>query len=379
VKFGIDHFVKIDTLRGKIGHSDFFVNMRLYTGADTNRRKKENFLQFTSHYLDVDELTNYHLTESQATATASATQPAPSDTAAGAAAIRTSSSSSHEDGFNIFQVPFIDFKAALNIEKIKYHHLWPKNFFTNIRMLANQQLYLDTFGVDLAGGKINARAHFNGADPKKIYLRSRIRVQDVNIEKMMLKLDYFGQDYVINKNIKGTFNGQIKSYVLVHPDLTPQIDQSTAELDVDIRNGALMNFAPMQAMASYFKDKNLNMVRFDTLRNVLTFKNGALSIPNMNINSSLGFMEISGTQSMDMQMEYYIRIPLKLVTSAGFSKLFGKKPEEVDPSQVDAIEYRDMDKRVRFINLKISGTPSDYKVKLGKAKNPRLALADAPK
>jgi hypothetical protein len=109
-------------------------------------------------------------------------------------------------------------------------------------------------------------------------------------------------------------------------------------------------------------------VRFDTLRNVLTFKNGALTIPDMNINSSLGFMEVSGTQSMDMHMEYYLRIPLKLVTQAGFHKIFGKKQEEVDPNQVDAIEYRDKDKRVHFINIRISGLPDDYKIALGKAK-----------
>jgi hypothetical protein len=67
-------------------------------------------------------------------------------------------------------------------------------------------------------------------------------------------------------------------------------------------------------------------------------------------------------------MEYYVRIPLKMVTQVGFRMLFGKKREEVDPDQVDAIEYRDKDKRVRFMNLKISGTPDDYKVGLGKAK-----------
>jgi hypothetical protein len=88
----------------------------------------------------------------------------------------------------------------------------------------------------------------------------------------------------------------------------------------------------------------------------------------MNINSSMGFMEIAGKQSMDMQMEYDMRIPLKLVTDAGFSKLFGKKKEEVDPNQVDAIEYRDKDKRIHFINLKIVGTPDNYKIHLGKAK-----------
>jgi hypothetical protein len=121
-------------------------------------------------------------------------------------------------------------------------------------------------------------------------------------------------------------------------------------------------------MSSYFADKNLSMVRFDTLRNSLTFKNGILIIPDMNINSSLGYMEIAGQQSMDTHMEYYLRIPLKLVTQVGFHMLFGKKKEEVDPDQVDAIEYRDKDKKIRFMNIRITGTPDDYKVALGKAK-----------
>ncbi|HVK47509.1 MAG TPA: AsmA-like C-terminal region-containing protein, partial [Pseudobacter sp.] len=122
-------------------------------------------------------------------------------------------------------------------------------------------------------------------------------------------------------------------------------------------------------MSGYFKDKNLRMVRFDTLKNVLTFTNGVLDIPAMNINSSLGFMEISGKQGMDMKMEYYMRIPLKMVTQVGFRALFGgKKQEEVDLDQVDDIEFRDKDKRVRFMNIKVTGTPDDYKIGLGKDK-----------
>jgi hypothetical protein len=397
IKFGIDHFLKIDTLRGRIGNSDFDLSMRLYTGKDTARRKKENFLQFSSHLIDVAQLNNYVAaaqaapqrragartkrvvtqtngavtqtggevtqTGKEVTQTGGVVAPAPSP-------VQSVSSKpvTHDDGFNIFQIPFIDFRAAVKIDKIKYPHLSVKNFATNVRMQTNQQLYLDTLSMEMAGGRIAARAHFNGSNPNKIYLRSRINVEDVNIEKMLLKLDYFGQDYTINKNIKGILSGQVKSFVQVHPDLTPLIDQSQAQLDLEILNGTLVNFGPMQALSSYFKDKNLNMVRFDTLRNTLTFKNGALVIPDMNINSSLGFLEISGQQSMDMHMEYYLRIPLKMVTQVGFRMLFGKKQEDVDPDQVDAIEYRNKDKRVRFMNLKITGTPGNYKVGLGKAK-----------
>jgi len=358
VKLGIDNFIKLDTFKGKIGNSDFNISMRLYTGKDTNRMKKENYLQFASRMLDVDQLTSYRLTQEE---------PAPdmSEIPVHSAVVKASA---HDSSFNIFQIPFINFNAAVDIGKIKYKRLWMKNFHTNIRMQNNQQLYLDTLAMDIAEGKLSARAHFNGSNPDRIYLRSRIHVQDVNIEKMMLKLDYLGQDYVINKNIKGRLNGEIKSYIQVHPDLTPLMDHCQAEMDIAIYDGMLVNFTPIKAMSSYFKDKNLNMVRFDTLRDKLSFKDGALNIPSMNINSSLGFMEISGTQSLDTHMEYYVRIPLKLVTQVGFRMLFGKKQEEVDPDQVDAIEYRDANKRVRFMNLRITGTPDDYKVGLGKAK-----------
>lgn len=370
IKLGTDHFVRIDTLRGRIGNSDFNLSMRLYTGQDTARRKKENYLRFTSNLLDVDQLSNFAQSMQQEARTIAAMN-APPPTPDSMRVVLTSSetnSPTHPQGFNIFQIPFIDFNALVNIGHMRYHKLGIRNLNTAIRMQTNQQLYLDTLSMQMAGGFIGARAHFNGANPQKIYLRSRLWVQNVDLQKLMLKADHFGQDYVINKNIQGTLSGVIRSYVQVQPDLTPMIDQCEAQMQVEIRNGTLINFAPMQAMSSYFSDKNLMKIRFDTLRDVLTFKNGALTIPDMNINSSIGFMEISGTQGMDMHMDYYLRIPLKLVTQAGFHKLFGKKQEEVDPNQVDAIEYRDKDKRVHFINLHISGLPDHYKFALGKAK-----------
>ena len=367
VKFNTDNFIKIDTLTGKIGRSDFDINMRLYTGNDTTRKKKENYLKFNSRFLDVDQLTNYKFT-------ADKEEPAPAlpDTAAVATTtpvpVRTVSTSVHAKAFNIFEVPFLDFNASINIGKVKYRRLWIKNIESNVRMLETHHLYLDTLHMEMAGGKIDARAHFNGNNPEKIYLRTRIKVENVDIEKMMLKLDYLGQDYVINKNIKGHLSGQVKGYIRIFPDLTPMLDQSTAQLDLNIYNGELINFAPMAAMSAYFKDKNMKIVRFDTLRNVFTFKDNTLNIPTMNINSSLGFLEFSGTQSLDMKMAYYVRIPLKMVTQVGFRALFNKKKEEVDPDQIDAIEYRDKDKRIRFMNLTITGTPDNFNVGLGKPK-----------
>jgi hypothetical protein len=122
-------------------------------------------------------------------------------------------------------------------------------------------------------------------------------------------------------------------------------------------------------MASYFKDKNLRLIRFDTLQNKLMFINGVLNIPAMNINSSLGSIQVSGKQSLDLSMEYYVRVPMKMVTKVGFSALFKGKPEEVDMHQVDEIEYIDKDKRIAFMNLKVTSTANgSFQVGLGKGK-----------
>ena len=130
---------------------------------------------------------------------------------------------------------------------------------------------------------------------------------------------------------------------------------------------SLNNFAAFSAMTDYFTDKNLNNVRFDTLKNTLQLKNGALTIPNMNLNTSLGYFEIAGTQGVDLTMDYTMRIPLKVIARAGMQRLFGKKDRDTS-NQVDDIQYRDQSKRTRFVTVNIAGTPDDYKVSLGKGK-----------
>jgi uncharacterized protein involved in outer membrane biogenesis len=367
IKFGTDNFLKIDTLKGRIGNSDFNLSMRLYTGKDTLRRKKENYLKFASNLLDADQLSSYVASVEQEEQSLAALEPPP-DTTRVILTTGPVTPSTHAQAFNIFQIPFIDFNANVNIAHLRYNHLGIRNIASVARMTANQHLFLDTLVMDIAGGSINASGQFDGSNPQKIMLHSKIDAEDVDIEKLLLKLDYLGQDYVINKNLRGSLSGQVETDMQIHPDLTPVMENTRARIDLEILNGVLVNFAPMQALSAYFGDKNLTMVRFDTLRNTLTFKNGVLFIPDMNINSSLGYMEIAGQQSMDTHMEYFLRIPLKLVTQVGFHMLFGKKKEEVDPDQVDAIEYRDKEKKIRFMNLKITGTPDDYKVALGKGK-----------
>ncbi|RFS19504.1 AsmA family protein [Chitinophaga silvatica] len=360
IKYGNNKFIVIDSLIGKIGRTDFDLNMRYATG----RRKSDtlatrsNYFRFKSDMLDIDELMNYDFSDHTPVAS---TAPVKKTTV-------KENDSLHAAGFNVFSIPFSAFETQLNIGKVKYKKLWLKNILATAHMREDKKIKFDTLTVELAGGRIAMRGILNAADPNKLYFRSGLTIEHVDLSKMLIKFDNFGQDMILNNNLQGVLSGHIKSYVRLHPDLTPVLSETESQLDIEIKDGTLIDFGPMQAMSSYFKDKNLRKVRFDTLRNKLTLKNGVLQIPNMNINSSLGYIEVSGTQSLDLKMDYYLRIPMKMVTQVGFHALFGRKQEEVDLDQVDEIEYRDKDKKVRFMSVNVSGTPEKYKIALKKAK-----------
>ena len=94
----------------------------------------------------------------------------------------------------------------------------------------------------------------------------------------------------------------------------------------------------------------------------------------MTINSSLGFIEIAGTQTVDLKMDYYVRVPLKLVGKGAFSKLFNHNPKEISPEQEDELIIKDPKSRTRFINIRLLGTPDDFKISLEKNKDVKKGI-----
>jgi hypothetical protein len=238
-----------------------------------------------------------------------------------------------------------------------------------VRTHPDHTLHIDALSLKAAGGEIGLKGYFNGSNRSNIYARPQLSLKNVDLDQLLFKFDNFGQDHLVSENLHGRLTGSISGKVYLHADLTPIVDKSELDIDILISEGMIENFGPLDALADYFRDKNLQKVRFGDLKNQFTYKNGVMQVPKMTINTSLGFLEISGKQDIDMNMEYYVRVPWRMVTSAGFSKLFGgKKKEEVDPDTLDDIEYQDEDKRVRFVNVKISGSADNFKVSLGKDK-----------
>lgn len=348
-----DHIV-IKDFHGEIGTTNFNFDLNYYLGEDPQIKKRDNYLELNANYIDFDALFNFD-----------ENAPTPTEVAVS----KTADVKEHAEAFNLYELPFTDMQFKATIGHFIYHKIDLQQIKADIRTTPDHYIYIDTLNMDAAGGNIRLSGYFNGSDPKHIYMQPDLVMTNVDLDKLLFKFENFGQDHLVSENLQGKLTSRIKGKVRVYPDMTPDLDQSTLEMDVKVLNGRLKNYDPMLALSDYMGDKNLQNIRFDTLQNSIDIQKGKIHIPMMTIESTIGHMELSGTHDSDQNIDYYLRIPWKAARKAAWQKLFkGKRDTLVNPEQEDAIVAIDTTKRIRYLNLKIKGNIDDYKISLGKKK-----------
>lgn len=349
-----DHIV-IKDFTGGIGATDFTFDVNYYLGQDEQIKKRDNYLKMTATYIDFDELFNFNLNT-----------PAPEKIAPS----KTEDVEAHAAAFNIYKLPFTDMTFDVAVDHFIYNKIDLQNIKADLRITPTHYVYVDTLRMDAAGGNIQLKGYFNGSDPKHIYMQPDLVMNNVDLDKLLLKFENFGQDHLVSENLQGKLTSRIQGKIRVYPDMVPDLDQSTLEMDVKVLNGRLKNYDPMLALSDYMGDKNLRNIRFDTLQNNLKIIKGKINIPAMRIESSLGHIEISGTHDSDQNIDYFVRIPWKTVRSSSWQKLFGNKNNtEISEEQEDEILEIDPSKKIKYLNVKVKGNIDDYKISLGKKKD----------
>jgi len=342
------HDLHINELKGKIGRSDLYLSGLLQQIDAEEIGQISGGLKLNSSVLDLDELMAYSEEEEQAKK-------------------EEYGASYHDSTENLFAVPFPQINFEIDAGHIDYHKYKLDEVKAKGRTTANHYVYLDTLQMHTAGGNVGLKGYFNGSNPDSIYAKSDLYLDGIEIDQISYKMDNFGTDYSFNESMHGKVSGKINSIVRMHADFTPYLENSEAHLEITVRDGRLEKFPPMDLMADYFGEKSVRNIRFGELTNTMDFKDNALSIPKMEINSTLGYINVSGKQHMDLNMEYYLQIPFKIVGKAVKNSIFGTKEKDVENQE---IQYNDGSNRM-FLNVKVTGTPEDYKIELKKDKQKR--------
>lgn len=349
-----DKHLMVQDFHGEIGRTIFNLDMNYYLGNNPSIRKRDNHIGLKANYIDFDQLFNFNLP--------------------GSTQITEQNTAKHEEAFNVYELPFTDMTIDVDVGHFIYHRIDLQNIHSRLRTNQNHYLYVDTLDLKSAGGEIKMSGYFNGSDPKHIYLSPKLQLKNMDMDKVLFKFENFGQDAIVSENLHGKLTADITGKIRMYPDMVPDLDQSEIHMDIQVLNGRLENYSYMMMLSDYMGDKDLSSVRFDTLENHMDITNGELTIPNMTIESTLGHFELSGKQDMDLNMEYYVKIPWSIIKQGAQYTLFGKNKEQSGKQDKDEIIRADSTKKTRYLNLKIKGDIDDYKITLGKERNKSIDI-----
>jgi hypothetical protein len=364
--------IHIQNFKATMGKTYVKTSMDLLHYLDGELKNKNIHGSLEMNQLDLDELMGIKAKHAEAAQQGRAQQ--------------ASQVQNHEDAFNLFDIPFPTMSLDVKIGHFKSQKYLVDGISGRVRTTPNHFAYLDSMRFKAADGSVLIHGYFNGSDLKNIYLTSFIRLNQVDLNKMLYKMDNFGQSFIVSDNLRGIFTGTITSTAHFYPDFTADLNKTTAHIEATIKNGRLLNFTPLHAMADFMGDRDLDNIHFGELTNTIDVKDGHIQIPSMKLASSVGYMFLSGKQNFDKdkRMDYEIKLPLSLVKQASWnlmkSKLFGKRKtnqaQTVEPEALpDDAELVEEEKEIigsqkglirKYITVRIEGTSENFKIRMGR-------------
>lgn len=193
----------------------------------------------------------------------------------------------------------------IQIDDFEIDKIVAKDFTGNLAFQGKMMIAKDV-SVETMGGTIKMTSN--------IYLDEETFfdgfIECINLDGYTLfnQLDNFGQDVIVDKNIKGDFDAKIRLKNYWDQDGNVLYDKLYALADLTITDGEIIDFDLFTDFAKFVKIEDLKNVKFTETRNQLEFKDSRLTIPAMFIQNNAVNMTIAGWQDYDLDFDYNIKI-----------------------------------------------------------------------
>jgi len=329
----------VDNIQGSVGENNFMLSASIENFNDTLVENMSGSFELYSDLLDINQLLNYQQPKDQLEV-----------------AVPDSSELRETPRLHEVDYPQIDF--TVNIGELRYGKNRIYGMNGNFRTSKEKIFYLDRLVTSPEGkGTLEFNGQLNVANPEQYFIMADLNLKGIDIGDLNLELQSGDSTYMLNENFQGIVDARGLAEIFLTPELEVDIPTSTAQFNLWIHDGALINFTPLQAAGKFLDTKNLNNVRFATVRNSFTLIDSKIIIPLMNVESTVGQLLIEGEQGLDNSYLYLVRVPPRLAREAARSAMAERERDDGE----DQISQM---KRGDFLNITVwsNGTESDFKL-----------------
>jgi hypothetical protein len=208
----------------------------------------------------------------------------------------------------------IDVNLNSEIQHLEFRKFDATNIHGVIK-LKDKKMVVDPITVSTMGGSITTSGLIDGTDSTKLLITCFSDVNRISITKMFESFENFGQTSITDKNLKGVAMAKIQFASMLTPELEMDLDKLYAGVDMTIENGELNNVESMKSLSRFIELKDLENIRFSTLKNQIEIKNQIINIPKMEVKSNAINITASGTHTFNNEINYKIKLSLNELLS----------------------------------------------------------------
>lgn len=176
---------------------------------------------------------------------------------------------------------------------------------------------LEVRRLDLSSmnGMVKAKGSVELLDGQNLQIKVASDVSRLDIKQTFTAFRNFGQEFIMDRHLEGSLSGNIHFTGLLNKKLRMEPETILSDLDIVIRDGALVGFGPMQKLSRFIDVEELENIRFSTLDNQVFIRDREILIPRMDINSSAFNISGSGIHGFDREFEYKVKVALSEILS----------------------------------------------------------------
>jgi hypothetical protein len=182
--------------------------------------------------------------------------------------------------------------------------------------LKDKHLYADPLTFRTMDGSITTRGDVDGTRSDSLKVTLDADLQKVNVTKMFTEMENFGQQTLMDKNVKGIITAKAQMSVPCSADLNMNTKKLLVNCDVLVANGELIKLASLNALSKFINVKDLEDVKFATLKTSISIHDRILTLPETQVNSNALNIEVSGSQDFDENVDYVFALYLSELLSS---------------------------------------------------------------
>lgn len=247
----------------------------------------------------------------------------------------------------------VDFDLALDVQQLNFRKFEARDISGKFTV-RDKMLVADNISFNAMKGNVKGKLTLDTRKEGEIPVTCSADIKGISVHDLFYQCENFTQDFIVDKHLKGTADVNLHLISELTPSLAMDFSKLNVEGDVVIRNGELIEFAPLKELAKFVRLDELERVKFSELSNHITIKDEKVIIPKMEITSTAIDLGLSGEHSFKNDIEYHFRLLL--------SDVLGKKARDRKPENTEFAVIEDDGVGKTYLFLVMKGTVNDYKI-----------------